>query len=98
MILKFLLIAIAAIGIAFTNTISLHKGGKLKGKFWDINQQGNFIPFTKYPLDGYHLMQTLYIFAFCVAIFGFHWQLAVAGAIYIFTFNWFWNKILNKKN
>lgn len=102
LILKALLIIIAAISKAFVDTIAFHRGGKLKGDFFNINKQGKMLPFTSYPFDGFHLFNSLMIVCFIAAgsLQGFRWyvDIPVLGIIFISVFNLFFNKILKQKD
>ena len=96
MVLFILFIILAAICKALVNTIAFHKGGIFHGiKFFDITVQGKFLPYTKYPLDGYHVFNSLMITFFLLAIFGFSWWVIIGGLLFNVTFNLFWNKIFN---
>lgn len=101
-ILKFVLVILSAICKAVADTVCFHKGGKLKGDFWDMTKQGKFLPFTKYPLDGWHLANSgfiIFLVAACVlnlnvgfltAAIGF----VLLGIVFNLVFNLFFNKIL----
>ena len=60
----------------------------------------NFIPFTKYRLDAWHLTNSLMIISFiCLWVFGVHqfnwWiDLIAAGIIYNIAFSFFYDKVL----
>ena len=61
----------AAIANAAVDTILHHGGGWLKrkyGSFFDINKQGKFFWFTKYPVDGYHIFKSIRICSYLAAI------------------------------
>ena len=96
MILQLIYIILAAICKAMTDTIAFHGGGIFhKNKFFDITTQGEFFPYSKYRIDGFHIFNSLMILFFILAVTGLNWKLAVAGIIYILIFNFFWNKIFN---
>lgn len=98
-LISILLIIVAAIASAAVDTILHHGGGWLKrkyGNFFDINIQGKFFWFTKYPVDGYHLFKSIRICSYLAAIsislpHGWLWFI-VFGIIYNIIFNRFWNK------
>ena len=97
-IIILLLIAFAAVFKALADTVAFHKGGRFKGrKFFDINQQGRFLPLTKYPLDAWHLANSAMIVCFIAAAFiGSGWfviKVVIAGLVFNVVFNIFWNKI-----
>ena len=100
-VIQILLIAIAAISKAVADTIIFHGGGKLpKIAFFDNDVQGKRLPFTKYPLDGKHVFNSLMIVSFIASCAFGAWeypvlQIALLGAAFILTFNLFWNKIFN---
>jgi len=100
MIYKIILIIVAAICKAIADTISPRKS-KLseKGDFWNIHKQGKFLPFTKYPLDGWHIFNSIMILCFIVMnVFKteYQWYITIPllGFIFILIFNFFYNKIL----
>ena len=100
-IIKAILIIIAAICKAVVDTISQHpKTTILTGKFWQLWPHDKFIPFTKYPLDGWHLCNSLMILCLIVSgvLPGYLWYIDIlaAGILWILTFNLFYNKILVK--
>lgn len=97
--IQMLFICLAAVCKAFADTIAHHKGGILKGDFWDMTKQGKFIPFTKYPLDGWHLSNSGMILFFILAtlfesLFPWYIQIPISGVYFIVFFNLFYNKIL----
>lgn len=67
MLLKILFIALAAICKAMVDTIAFHKGGRFLSDFFNINKQGSFLPFTKYPFDGFHIFNSFMILFFILA-------------------------------
>jgi hypothetical protein len=100
------LILIAAISKALVDTIVFHQGGRYKGKnFFNINIQGKFLPFTKYPFDGLHVANSLMIFCFVTAgvlAANQTWWISiiavvVIGSLFNVVFNIFWNKIFKTK-
>lgn len=97
MIMTLILIIIAAIAKAIADTIVFHGGGKLRqifGAFFDINVPGKFLPHTKYPLDGFHIANSLMIVTFVwIATDGIV-EFVLGDAVFILVFNLFWNKIL----
>lgn len=101
MILKLILIALAAICKAMVDTIAFHNGGRFKGNdFFDINKQGKMFPLTKYPFDAFHLFNSLMIFFFIAAsLFIGTWYIDIAamGVVFIIIFNTFFNHIFKQK-
>lgn len=100
LILQFSFIILAAICKALTDTIAFHKGGVFKSKFFDINSQGKFLPFTKYPLDGFHLSNSLMIVFFVAAMcipspLVWYFNIVLLGITFNLVFNLFWNHIFN---
>jgi len=101
MILTILFIILAAICKAFVDTIAFHQGGIFHDlKFFDINKQGKMLPFTKWPVDGFHVFNSLMIVFFILAICfrpDVEWYFLIPGAGLLFnvTFNIFFNKFLN---
>lgn len=96
-------IALAAICKALIDTIAFHKGGVFKSKFFDINTQGKFLPFTKYPLDGFHISNSLMIVFFVVATcmpspLVWYLNIILLGTAFNLVFNLFWNHIFNHKS
>ncbi|MFA9212948.1 MAG: hypothetical protein ACEQSR_03775 [Candidatus Methylacidiphilales bacterium] len=93
-----LFIILAAICKAFADTIAHHKGGSLPkllpkyAKYFDMQIQGEFLPFTKYPLDGWHVANSGMIGFFLLAVGGIYIVLGSIG--FILAFNLFYNKIL----
>lgn len=71
----------------------------LKSVSW---QYSNFLPFTKYRLDGWHLFKSLTIFNMMGAvvvytpIVNFLIDFVILGTIWIVIFNLFYNKIFRK--
>lgn len=96
-----IIIAIAAVSKALVDTIAFHNGGVFKGNaFFDITKQGKMFPLTKYPVDAFHLFNSLMILCYIVlAIINCKqkwWvQFIILSIVYLLTFNIFWNKILN---
>lgn len=108
-IIKGILIIVAVICSAVTDTISQHpKTTILTGKFWQLWPHNKFIPFTKYPLDGWHLCKSLMVLSllaigFVDYLYTYQWYyvagayLLTGGLLWILPFNLFYNKILKKK-
>ena len=104
MILKLILVAFMAIFKAIADTITHHEGGILfrkYGSFFDMKVQGKFLPFTEYPLDGWHLANTGFwaagIAGFIIPGSWFDFWLynyVLLVALSIVVFNIFYNKIL----
>lgn len=98
--IKILLIIIAAICKAFADTISPRKSQLSKrGDFWNIEKKGKMLPFTKYPVDGWHLFNSGMIISLIFAnviSFPYIWyvEVPILGIVFILTFNLFYNKIL----
>jgi hypothetical protein len=101
LILQFSFIILAAICKALTDTIAFHRGGVFKGrKFFDIYAQGEFLPFTKYPLDGFHVTNSLMIVFFVAAVCippSLEWYLNIIllGTAFNLVFDLFWKYIFN---
>lgn len=99
-----ILIIISAISKALVDTIAFHQGGVFKGNnFFDITKQGKMFPLTKYPMDGFHIANSLMILSFIVAVCipsTIPWwiKFSLLSVIFIITFNIFWNHIFNNKN
>ena len=101
-IIKVVLIIIAAICKAAVDTVTHHPHtSKLWGDFWDLKIKRNYVPFTKYKIDGWHLSNSLMITCFIVAgvLNGYVWyyDIPVLGIIFILVFNLFYNKIFQYK-
>lgn|SRR5690242_10406624 len=98
LLIKYLLIAISGVGIALAATCAFHGGGKLKGKFWRMDYV--LFRIANYPVNGFHVSQSIAIISLCSAIFlgaaPLVWciKVIIAGAAYIIPFNLFFNKIL----
>lgn len=100
-IIKAILIIICAICKAIVDTITHHPlRMRLKGSFWKLWPHDKFIPFTKYPLDGWHLCNSIMILCFIIygSLTGFRWyvDIPVSAVLFTVTFNLFYNKILVK--
>lgn len=100
MIEQIILVTIAGICLAFSETIKFHEGGIFhEYDFFNINKQGKFLPFTKFPLDGYHVFKSIGIIAF-VSLASTHsllpsiLNILFLGTILILVFNLFFNKLL----
>lgn len=106
--ISYIVAAILVIGAgickALVDTIAFHKGGVFKGNnFYNINIQGKFLHFTKYPLDAFHLGNSLMIFLFVGAVVIAARQklwisviaFVVLGILFNLSFNLFWNHIFN---
>jgi len=101
LIIKALLIIIAAIAKAAADTVHHHPRTMIfKGKFWKLWPHEKYIPFTKYPLDGWHVCNSIMILSLIVyGIFpGFRWfiDIPAAGVLWILVFNLFYNKLFQK--
>src|SRR5574337_125865 len=95
LIFKLIFVALAAVFKSIADTIAFHDGGKyFKGKFFSMTRPAIYIPYTKYPITGWHLANSGSIVFFCLAAFGDNWKLVIAGAVFILVFNLFFNKIL----
>jgi len=72
-------------------------------QFWNPNvswQYVNFLPFTRYRADAWHLAKSSMIFCICFAIIFFKgewYHFFIFGAAWNLTFNLFYNKLLIKK-
>lgn len=94
------LIAFAAISKALVDTVAFHHGGIFKSDFFNINKQGNMLPFTSYPFDAFHIFNSLMILSFIVATLvncnqKWYWKLLIYSATFILVFNLFWEHIFN---
>jgi hypothetical protein len=101
LIIKSLLIIIAAVAKAVVDTIHHHpKTMVFKGDFWRLWPRGKVLPFTNYPLDGWHVFNSLMILAFIGAgtLPGYRWyiDIPVAGVLFIAVFNICYNKLFVK--
>lgn len=103
-IIALVMIIGAGICKALVDTIAFHKGGVFKeNNFYNINIQGRFLHFTKYPLDAFHLGNSLMIFLFVGAVVIAARQkllisvisFIVLGILFNMSFNLFWNHIFN---
>lgn len=93
-----ILIAVAATSKALADTIAFHGGGIFRGKkFFDITKQGKFFPGTKYPMDGYHIFNSLALTCLIWAVSESLIQFCIFGLSYIVVFNFFWNYIFTRK-
>lgn len=108
MLVKIILIIIAAICKAIVDTLSHHpRTSKLRGKFWNI-KEGKIIPFTKYRWNGWHIVNSIMICCFIalpfIDLFSIYEWYKVVGAyiltgvvVFILPFNLFYYKILQYK-
>lgn len=96
---QLLCIALAGVFKAVADTIAHHYSTSVfNGKdFFNPEIQGKRLPFTKYPLDGWHVANSCMIFCFCVGAVGVTWKVLAAGFIFIIVFNLFYNTILKSK-
>lgn len=100
LILKIVCIVVAAICKATADTISPRKSQlSKKGDFWNITKQGKFFPFTKYPMDGWHIFNSAMIVAFIVSgvftvPYQWYYVIPTEGILFIIVFNLFYNKVL----
>lgn len=98
-------IIISAFAKATSDTLAHHYSSSIfynKGDFWNIKKQGKFLPFTKYPFDGWHIFNSIMIISFITG-FVFYEQtinpileILIGGIVFNLTFNLFYNKILKK--
>ena len=100
-LIKALLIIIAAIASAAADTVHHHPRTMIfKGKFWRMWPHDKFIPFTKYPLDGWHVSKSVMIICLITAgvLPGYLWyvDIPVAGVLWVLVFNLFYNKLFQK--
>jgi len=100
-IIKSLLIITAAIASAAADTVHHHPRTMIfKGTFWRMWPHDKFIPFTKYPLDGWHVSKSVMIICLIVtgAVPGYLWYVDIpaAGVLWILVFNLFYNKLFQK--
>lgn len=101
-VLKFVLIILSAICKAIADTVCFHKGGKLKGDFWNIKKQGKLLRYTNYPLDGWHLTNSGFIiFSITACVLNLKVSLltsligfVILGITFNLVFKLFFNKIL----
>jgi len=97
-----ILILLAAIFKAVADTVAHHYDTSIFrwNDFYNPLKQGKKIPFTKYPLDGWHLANSLMIVSFICAwafhkpILKWYYEIPIAGVAFNLTFNLFYNKIL----
>jgi hypothetical protein len=95
-----ILILLAAICNAVMDVLSFHYHSSIfrymNESFWNPEKSWvkKFIPFTKYRLDAWHVFKSLMICFLLLAAFGLTWKFFLAGAIWILTFNLFYNKVL----
>lgn len=77
----------------------------LNVKFWMKDESWKHakkIPFTNYPVDGWHLANSGMITCFCLACalhaksIDWYWEVLIAGGVFNLSFNLFYNKILRK--
>lgn len=109
--IKLLLIVMAAVSNAIMDTsadhfeVSIFKG--MNAVFWDkatAAKFSKFIRFTKWRCDAWHLFKSIMLLCFSVAIVLpntiLPWWAAwlIGTAVWILTFNLFYNKILRRKN
>jgi hypothetical protein len=93
-------IILAAICKAVADTLSHHfhtSVFRYMGKLWNPEVSWKIakrIPFTKYPVDAWHIANSLMIIFFLLAVFGFSWMVIVGGIVFNLAFNTFYNKIL----
>lgn len=74
----------------------------LNRKFWDGGDTTapNYLPFTKYPLDGWHLSNSLFLASSMLAsvlytpLFNTWIDFAIIGTSFVIVFNTLYNKIL----
>jgi hypothetical protein len=96
----FVFIILGAICKAIADTLAHHFHSSIfryMGNLWDPQISWIYakrIPFTKYPLDAWHISNSLMIIFFCLAAFGFTWKVIVAGVLFNIVFNTFYNKLL----
>lgn len=108
-LIKILLIIIAAISKAAADTIHHHpKTMIFKGKFWKLWPHDNgYYPFTKIPKDGWHTFNGIMICSLIAVPFVdyfyiYHWALvllayAVTGIVaWVLVFNFFYHKVFQK--
>jgi hypothetical protein len=103
-----LLVVLAAASKATADTLADHFGSSifknLDPKFWDKNvswQYGKFLPLTKFRVDGWHIANSIMIWAFLGAIaiqlpYKWYWKLAgfvAIGTLFNLDFNLFYNHI-----
>lgn len=76
---------------------------KMDPKFWNPEfswKYADFLKFTKYRLDAWHLANSGMIICFCIALaihghfLWWGWEFLIAGTVYNLSFNLFYNKIL----
>lgn len=74
-------------------------------KFWDPSiswKYADYLKFTRYKLDAWHLANSGMIICFCGAFavneshLWWGWEFLIAGALFNVSFNLFYNKILRK--
>jgi len=105
--ISFLFLMFAAALNAVMDTLTHHYSISIfkfkEPKFWNPNvswQYVNFLPFTRYRADAWHLVKSAMIICICFAIVFFNgkwWYFFVFGVVWNLTFNLFYNKILIRK-
>lgn len=102
MVIKAILIIIAAICKAAADTMAHHPRTMVfKGEFWRMWPRGKILAFTNYPIDGWHVSNSLMIISLIAAgtLPGYKWyiDIPVAGVLWILVFNLFYNKLFQRK-
>ncbi len=107
--ISLILLVSAAVFKAIADTLAHHFDTsifrRLDRKFWDGGDtySPKHIPFTKYPLDAWHLSNSLYIFTMIMAMVLFkpviNWlpvlsNLTLFSITFVIVFNTFYNRIL----
>ncbi len=100
-LIKALLIIIAAVCKAAADTMAHHpKTMIFKGAFWRLWPRGRMLAFTNYPLDGWHISNSIMIVTLISAgsLPGYLWyvDIPVAGVLFTLVFNLFYNKLFQK--
>jgi hypothetical protein len=103
-ILTYIFLILAASCNAIMDTLQHHFSTSIfknkNPKFWNPNvswQFVNFLPFTKYRADAWHLAKSVMVINICISIVffnGYWWEFFIFGTVWNLTFNLFYNKIL----
>jgi hypothetical protein len=103
MIVSIVFILIAALFDAMRDTIQHHFKKSIfncKNQKWndffnmEVSNKKDFIPYTKYRFDGFHVSKSLSIIFLVLAIVGFNLLLVILfGCLWILSFNLFYNDI-----
>lgn len=68
----------------------------LNKRFWNDEEYTNYVPFTKYKLNAWHLSKSLMIICICTAMSCTIWEFIIYGIIWNLVFNFLYNKALKR--